>query len=159
MDVDTAFLNADISENIWVQLPKGTPVPDGDDGVYKLKKSLYGLKQAPREWNHIVNNLLISKKFERMEADPCIYKKTERVKIDGKKQVRHSIVALYVDDLLVACSTTRMCKDLEELFQSEFQMKITGEVKYILGMEINNDLNKHEIHMSQCKYIKQLLND
>jgi Reverse transcriptase (RNA-dependent DNA polymerase) len=49
MDVDTAFLNADISKNIWVQVPNGTPVPDGDDGVYKLRMSLYGLKQAPRE--------------------------------------------------------------------------------------------------------------
>ena len=37
----------------------------------------------------------------------------ERVKVDGKEQVRHSIVALYVDDLLVAFSTTRICKDLE----------------------------------------------
>ena len=36
MDVDTAFVNADISENIRVQLPKGAPVPDGDDGIYKL---------------------------------------------------------------------------------------------------------------------------
>ena len=78
MDVDTAFLNADISENIWVQMSKGARVQDGDDGVYKRKKSLYGLKQAPREWNHMVNSFLISKKFERMEADPCIYKKTER---------------------------------------------------------------------------------
>ena len=68
----------------------------------------------------MVTNFLISKKFERMEADPCIYKQTERVKVDGKEQVRHSIVALYVDDLLVACSTTRMCKDLEKLFQSAF---------------------------------------
>ena len=59
----------------------------------------------------------------------------ERVKVDGKDQIRHSIVALYVDDLLVACSTTNMCKDLETLFQSEFQMKIMGEVRYILGME------------------------
>jgi Reverse transcriptase (RNA-dependent DNA polymerase) len=85
MDVDTGFLNADISENIWVQLPKGTPVPNGDDGTYKLKKFLYGLKQAPRKWNHVVYNFLIIKKFERMEADPCIYKKTERVKVDGKE--------------------------------------------------------------------------
>ena len=94
-----------------------------------------------------------------MEADPCIYKNKERVKVDGKEQIRHSIVALYVDDLLVACSKIRMCKDLEALFQSEFQMKIMGEVKYLLGMEMKNDLNNHEIHMSQCKYIKQLLND
>jgi Reverse transcriptase (RNA-dependent DNA polymerase) len=88
----------------------------------------------------MVNDFLISKMFERMEADPCIYKKTEKVKVDGKEQVRHSIVALYVDDLLVACSTTRMCKDLEELFQSKFQMKILEEVKYIPGMEVDNDL-------------------
>jgi len=108
--------------------------------VYKLRKSLYGLKQASREWKHMVNDFLISKEFERMEVDPCIYKKKERAKVDGKKQIRHSIVALYVDDLLVACSTTNMCKDLEELFQSEFQMKIMGEVRYILGMEVNNDL-------------------
>ena len=32
MDVDTAFLNADISENIWVQVSKETPVPDGKMG-------------------------------------------------------------------------------------------------------------------------------
>ena len=38
-------------------------------------------------------------------------------------------------------------------------MKIMGEVRYILGMEVSNDLKNHEIHMSQCKYIKQLLND
>ena len=61
-------------------------------------------------------------------------------KVDGKEQIRHSIIALYVDDLLVACSTTRMCKDLEALFQSEFQMKILREVKYILGMEVHNNL-------------------
>ena len=52
-----------------------------------------------------------------------------------------------------------MCKELETLFQSEFQMKIMGEVRYILGMEVSNDLKNHEILMSQCKYIKQLLND
>jgi Reverse transcriptase (RNA-dependent DNA polymerase) len=41
MGVDTAFLNAKISEDIWVQLPNGSrPGGDTDDGVYKLKKSL-----------------------------------------------------------------------------------------------------------------------
>ena len=63
-----------ISRNtFWVQVPKGT-LPDGDDGIYKLQKSLYGLKQAPKEWNHMINKFLIKQGFERMEADPCIYK-------------------------------------------------------------------------------------
>jgi Reverse transcriptase (RNA-dependent DNA polymerase) len=36
MDVDTAFLKAPINEDIWVQLPKGTDLPVGDNGIYKL---------------------------------------------------------------------------------------------------------------------------
>ena len=36
MDVDTAFLNAPISEDIWVKVPNGTELPDGDDGISKL---------------------------------------------------------------------------------------------------------------------------
>ena len=61
MNVDTAFLNAPIDEDIWVQLPKGSrPEGEEDDGVDKLKKSLYGLKQAPREWNKCINEFLVS---------------------------------------------------------------------------------------------------
>ena len=41
MDVDTAFLNATLEEDIWVQIPTGTKLPEGDDGFYKLLKSLY----------------------------------------------------------------------------------------------------------------------
>jgi Reverse transcriptase (RNA-dependent DNA polymerase) len=48
MDVDTAFLNASLDEHIWFQIPPGTKLATGDDGIYKLLKSLYGLKQASR---------------------------------------------------------------------------------------------------------------
>ena len=43
MDVDTAFLNALIKEDIWVRTPKETPLADNDDGIYKLQQSLYDL--------------------------------------------------------------------------------------------------------------------
>ena len=33
MGVDTAFLNAPIKEDIWVRMPKGTPLADNDDGI------------------------------------------------------------------------------------------------------------------------------
>jgi Reverse transcriptase (RNA-dependent DNA polymerase) len=46
MNVDTAFLNASLEENIWVQIPPGMKLANGDDIIYKLLKSLYGLKQA-----------------------------------------------------------------------------------------------------------------
>jgi uncharacterized membrane protein len=36
MDVNTSFLNASLDENIWVQIPPGTKLATGDDGIYKL---------------------------------------------------------------------------------------------------------------------------
>jgi Reverse transcriptase (RNA-dependent DNA polymerase) len=42
MDVDTAFLNVPIYEDIWVKVPDGTPLANGDTGVYKLRKARYG---------------------------------------------------------------------------------------------------------------------
>jgi Reverse transcriptase (RNA-dependent DNA polymerase) len=48
MNVDTAFLNVDLDEDIWVKIQDGTRLAAGDDSKYKLVKSLYGLKQASR---------------------------------------------------------------------------------------------------------------
>ena len=60
----------------WVQVPQGTDLPPGENGM--LKKSLSGLKQAPREWNDCINNYLVNDlHFERLEADPCTHKKTD----------------------------------------------------------------------------------
>ena len=61
MDVDTAFLNASLDENIWVQIPPGTKLANGDDGIYKLLKSLYGLKQASRPNECVLNRERVHK--------------------------------------------------------------------------------------------------
>ena len=46
MDVDTAFLNADIDEDIWVKIPEGTKLAANDNGIYKLKKILLRLETS-----------------------------------------------------------------------------------------------------------------
>jgi hypothetical protein len=46
LDVTTAFLNADIEEEVWVLEPQGMVGTPGF--AFKLHKELYGLKQAPR---------------------------------------------------------------------------------------------------------------
>ena len=46
MDVNSAFLNGVISEEVFVKQPPGFEDLKHPDHVYKLKKSLYSLKQA-----------------------------------------------------------------------------------------------------------------
>ena len=157
MDVDTVFLNAPIHEDIWVRMPKGTPLADDDDGIYKLKKSLYGLKQAPREWNNHINGFLKERGFQRMEADSCIYIRPEWD--DAAQCNKYSIVALYVDDLIIACSNIQMCKNLEKEFGKQYHMKVLGEIKHILGMDVEIDPVTHVVHMSQAEYIKKSVKD
>ncbi|KAJ9558090.1 hypothetical protein OSB04_012704 [Centaurea solstitialis] len=48
MDVKNAFLNGDLSEEVYMTLPPRVSLPTWH--VCRLRKALYGLKQAPRAW-------------------------------------------------------------------------------------------------------------
>jgi hypothetical protein len=48
MDVLNAFLDGDISKEIYMEKPQG--FMQNSSLVCQLKKSLYGLNQAPRAW-------------------------------------------------------------------------------------------------------------
>lgn len=50
LDNETAFLNGDVDETIYVEQPRG--YERGQRGmVYELMKALYLLKQAARQWH------------------------------------------------------------------------------------------------------------
>ena len=50
--------------------------------------------------------------FKNTEADPCIYKRTKK----GTNNKDHTIVAFYVDDLIIATSVKENYKKLESEF-------------------------------------------
>jgi len=50
MDVDTAFLNKDLKENVYMAQPKSFVIEGKENMGCCLKKSIYRLKQASRQW-------------------------------------------------------------------------------------------------------------
>jgi hypothetical protein len=60
MDVKTAFLHADLEEQIYMEQPEGFSQPGQEHLVCKLKKSLYGLKQSPRQWYKRFDSYMIN---------------------------------------------------------------------------------------------------
>ena len=52
-----------------------------------------------------------------------------------------------------------MCTDLEKEFKKQYHMKILGEIKHILGMDVEFDPVTHVVHVSQAEYIKKSVRD
>ena len=50
LDVITAFLNGDLKEIVYMEVPQGFQNSSTVNKVCKLRKSLYGLRQSPRTW-------------------------------------------------------------------------------------------------------------
>lgn len=140
-DVETAFLNPEIDEEIYMRLPDGS--------IVRLLKSLYGLKQAPRLWNSQIHSVLTKSGLKQSASDQCIYSGM----IDGKLV----ILGLYVDDLLLACNDKIILEDIKRNLSSNFSYSDLGEAKYLLGFEIvRNRVNK-TLLLHQSSYIKEIL--
>lgn len=129
MDAVTAFLQGDLSEEIYMQQPEG--FSNGSNEVCRLKKTLYGLKQASRIWNDKLNLALIEFGLVRSNVDPCIYYHF------GKDAM--FFVAVYVDDILIFTNDKLSKKLLKIDLMKKFKMKAIGEVSSIFGMNVERD--------------------
>ena len=121
--------------------------PGKEHLVCKLKRSLYGLKQSPRCWNKVFTQFMKTIGFTQSTADPCIYVHVG----DGL-----SIIALYVDDLIIASKTDKEMKHVKELLQSQFKMTDMGELHYCLGIAIIHRFGE-SIELQQKHYILKMI--
>lgn len=110
-----------------------------------VKKSLYGLKQAPKQWNCRIVQFFKSIKFFPLHNDTCII-------------IRKNVwIALYVDDIVIFAHDKQEIDVIVNLVRSEFDIKDLGDVKLLLGLQVEKI--KRGLFNHQQTYTTQLLHD
>nr|GEX26519.1 retrovirus-related Pol polyprotein from transposon TNT 1-94 [Tanacetum cinerariifolium] len=102
MDVNTAFLNGVLQEEVYASQLEGFVEQDHPNHVYRLKKALYGLKQAPRAWYDLLSKFIPSKEFSKVDT-PMV----ERTKLDEDLQGIPIDPTCYHDVDHVGCQDTK----------------------------------------------------
>lgn len=102
--------------------------PSSPTQVCHLKKSLYGLRQASHQWYAKLTTTLNFKGYSHSLNDYSLFFK--------KTDSSISIVALYVDEILLTDNNTKELNALKLFLNHEFKIKDLGALHYILGMEV-----------------------
>ena len=149
MDVQTAFLNGELEEEIYMSQPEGFIKEGKEDLVCRLHKSLYGLKQAGRTWYLKLNESLVGMGFRRCNADYSIYY--------IQKDTTKIIILVYVDDLVLLSNNLFYLEEIKKTLGETFAMKDMGEILSYLGIGIKRDRKNRSISLNQLKYIEDIL--
>lgn len=146
MDVESAFLNGEIISEVYVNQPLG--YNDDSDRVYKLLKSLYGLRESLRSWYECFNKFINELKFKRSNYDYCLYiNNTDEDPI---------YILLFVDDMLICSKNKRKICEVKSKLSKRFKMKDMGKVSNYIGIDIDYDLDRNVMTLSQKNYIVSL---
>lgn len=145
VDVNNAFTESFLKEDIYMKPPQGVDVPPGM--CLKVCRSLYGLKQAARDWNEKCVIELQKLGFVQSDSDPCLLTHPDK-KI---------ILLVYVDDILLGSSNLSAIQWFKGEFGKIFKIKDLGEVKKILGVHVTRDRGARTIKLDQEHYIREIL--
>jgi hypothetical protein len=127
MDVKFAFLHGDFQEEIYMEQPPGY-VQNDSSLVCRLKKYIYSLKQAPQAWYAKMDSFPIATRLSRFHSDPnaCT-----------KKLGSHLIIlVLYVDDLILTGSDSKLLNHVKTILNKKFEMIDLGFLHYFLGLQV-----------------------
>jgi len=161
-DVNGAFLNADLFEEIYVRLNQEITAiaiksnskllqflnPDGTL-VAKLRKCLYGLKQSPKRWYDTIVSILRELNFKVSEHDTCVFYK------NGNGMI--NLLLLYVDDMLIAFQDTQVLNQFHDALTKAFGELSTQQGEHISFLGISIIQTEDRITLSQKGYILKMM--
>ena len=147
MDAIIAFLNGNLTDEVYMEIPEGFPGAGDPTKVCRLKRALYGLRQAPRVWYDKINTWLQQQNLRQSDSDPNLFYSVENE--------RYTIVLIYVDDMLITGDNKTKILALQRVLTDAFDMTDLGIAHEYLGVEFEYCTSGIWIH--QRTYINKLL--
>ena len=147
MDVKSAYLNGNLSNEIFMSPPPGFNIPDGM--VLRLIKAVYGTKQGGRVWYEEISGTLRDMGYTHTDADHAVFTCGAGTAL--------TIIALYVDDITMAASNMATIDQDKQALCHAYEMTDLGELSWILGMHIVRNRTTRSISLSQEKYSQEIL--
>lgn len=150
LDIKTAFLNANVDEEVYMEVPEGIEAEDGV--VLRLRKALYGMKQAPRLWNSHITSFIKAQSFKQLMKDTCVFMKRTRTG-------RRIIMGLFVDDIPVNYhqEDEREWQEIKTNLMQQYEVNDLGTATYMLGMKIT--YTNEYTYIDQQRYIIDKMNE
>lgn len=129
LDVKSTFLHGTLSEDVYVEQPKGYVKKGSEHMVYKLHKALYGLKQVPRAWFSLIESYFVREGFHKSQNEQTLF-------IKRSKEGQILIVSVYVDDLIYTGNDELLMIDFKKSMQNEFDMTDLGMMSFFFFWEL-----------------------
>jgi len=151
LDYVLAFPQAPVEKEIFMEIPRGVRISDGDNPkeyVLKLHRNVYGQKQAGRVWNkYLVDKLVNEIGFKQSEVDECVFYKGSVMYV------------LYTDDSILAGPNENEIKQIIKSIQDTgLNITVEGDLQDFLGINIKRE-DDGSIYLSQPHLIDQILSD
>ena len=155
IDVHTAFLHADVDQDLFAEPPEPDEWYDAglkEDEVWKLNKALYGYRKAPKLWHKHLVNVLESVNYHPLLTDPSCFRNDET----------NINIFVHVDDGLMFGPKSEVLK-LVELLSKQVLMRITGRMEKTgdkicyLGRVIERTARGYSVEANP-KYIRNVMN-
>lgn len=149
LDIITAYLNAIMDKDVYVEQPEGFEV-GGKKLVCHILRAVYGCKQASRLWGSHFATTLVNAGAARAAADPCLFVWSHPV---------HGVTFILVheDDVLMSAKGRTGIKAVKDIITSAYTIRDLGEVRDFLGMRVTRDREARTLTLTSPGYTRTLV--
>ena len=160
IDIEAAFLEADLDEDIFIEIPEGLVElgyfkrEEVDDKCIKLGKAMYGCMQSPRAFFKTLSKHLVQIGMIQSKVDPCIWYRL------NEKNELVLVMAAYVDDIIIGGQPEEVNQFKNDV-KKRFNISELGQLKKHRGVwyERKEDNLGLYYEMTMEKYKTEIVQD